>query len=447
MAEHLRSRNALLRWWRVTQSTLTLEAMARAAGVGVSTLHNWETGVTGSPGTTQLAALDDRLGAGGALRGIYAAIGTPDAFRPEVAWWFNYQGEPRPCWAWIRIPGDRPVNAEVDAGPFRAEFSVPPGDGVFLQAYAFATNPAVHVAIETGGWVAFGYGELPADLGAEILDAANFAIVGPRGSLDPALMAATHRYLPDKFGRKAWFETLRRRFGDRVLVAREALSHVLQKRLDDNVDVSAAVASRDEVARHWGGELYKHLRIARGLSLNDLAEEASRQDPSLPAITRTHVNRLEEGGMPRVPQLLERLDRALDADGRTCAVELDPDAMRVVGQGLVDLHFPSYWIGPVWLQFLRSSRAAGDRVELIWRPWRKSVTVRDGVVATTRRAEPGMAPLRVKLPSGWNLRAGVGSHPRAVDVNEGWGLLPHLTFETLSYYLGILERAMRRPRA
>lgn len=447
MADQLLSRAAFLRFFRAEVAGLPQEAVARAVGVqSPTTVHNWETGTTDGPSLRQLAALDERFGAGGALRGVYLALRTPDALPPSEDWWCNFQGESGPCWAWLRVPGDRSGTAHLDAGPFRVDCEVPAGTGLFLQAYAFASNPAVRVRVEGGGWVDFGHGILPTGIGAPVVDATDVAVIGPRGELDQALVVASRSWLPhEKYeGKSGWFTTLKKHLGDRVEVARNALSAAAKAVVSTKSDVSASPASLDEVPRHWGGEQYRRLRHARGLSLSDTAELASDLDVSLPRVTRDHIHRFERGAKPRVPQLVERLDTVLGADGRTCAAEATSIE---TGGRFADITFPSYWVGPVWVQFLCGGKAEDDSATLLWSPWHKHLALRDGVVVTTRRSEPSMSPLRVKLPSGWRVRAGVGVHPNAVDVNEGWGLISReVGFPVLAHYFSVVEQAMRPQR-
>ncbi|MBN6040015.1 helix-turn-helix transcriptional regulator [Amycolatopsis sp. 195334CR] len=325
------------------------------------------------------------------------------------------------------------------------DYEIPAGTGMFLQAYAFASNPAVHVRIDGGGWVDFGYGIMPTGIGAPVVDAVDVAVVGPRGELDQALVVASKSWLPHRFrSETGWFSNLKKHLGHRVEVARNALSAAAKALVSTKSDVSSSPASLDEVPRHWGGEQYQRLRNARGLSLLDTAELASDLDSSLPPVTKDHIHRLERGATPRVPQLVERLDAVLGADGRTCTAEVTD--IQSAGR-FTEVTFPTYWVGPVWVQFLRAGQAENDSATLLWSPWHKRLTISDGVVVTTRRSEPSMPPLRVELASGWRVHAGVGVHPRAVDVNEGWGLISReVGFPVLSYYFSVVEQAMRAPR-
>ena len=77
------------------------------------------------------------------------------------------------------------------------------------------------------------------------------------------------------------------------------------------------------MTQRWTGEQYTRLRDARGLTLRDAADLASRHGPTLPAVTKDHLHRLEQGSLPRVPQLLERIDMVYRADGRSCTAQVD----------------------------------------------------------------------------------------------------------------------------
>jgi transcriptional regulator with XRE-family HTH domain len=445
MVDRLRDRPALLRYYRI-HAGLGQDTAAKAAGVGSpTTVHNWETGRTEGPNLRQLAALDERFGAGGALRDLYLALRTPDALTPAEHWWHNFQGKSGPCWGWIRIPGGQPGTAQVDAGPFRVDCEIPAKTGLFLQAHGFTPNPPVHVRVDGGGWVDFGHGILPRDIGAQVVNAVDIAVVGPRGELDNALIVASKLWLPHRRfpNDPGWFTTMTKEFGHQVERAKTALARAARAAVSSKTDVSSSPVSLEEVPRHWGGDRYRQLREARGLSLQDAAELASELDLALVPITKDHVYRLERGATPRVPQLVERLDSVLGADGRTCTAEVKE--IHTTG-GIAEIAFPPYWVGPIWVQFLRSGHSEKNNAALLWSPWRKDLALCDGVVVTTRRSEPSMPPLRVELRSGWRVRAGVGAHPRAVDVQEGWGLMPADGFAALARYFSVLEQVLRGAR-
>lgn len=454
MTEPLADRGRLLRWWRAELTELSLEAVARAVEVrSQATVHNWETGHTEGPSLAQLHAMDSRYGAGRTLEGLYAAIRTPRALQAAQQWWKNFQGPSGPCWAWLRVEGDQPGVARVEAGPFALDVDVPPSTGVFVQAYAFTDNPPVHVTMDLAGWVDFGYGIVPPQIGAAAVDAVEHGVIGARPSSDPALVMATGVWLPGKFGgRGRWFEELKRRLGHRIESTRQVLLASVKAPIGTRVDLSRCHASRGNVPRWWEGTRYEALRLARGLSLSDLAETASALDDTLPKISRDHIYRFEHDVTPRLPQLAERLDMALGADGRTCTIEVPSSRVEPT---VIEIDFPSYWIGPVWVQFLTSEDVGtadtqdpadyrNSRGRLVWKPWHKSLLLRDGVVVTTRKSAKGQRPLRVESPPGWNVIAGVGVHPRAVDVQDGWGLVTtEAAFEALGHYYSILEQAMR----
>ena len=445
MAEQLRSRPALLRYWR-KRTGLTQEAVGKPLGVkSVATIHNWETGQTDGPSPEQLEALDKQFAAGGALRDLYLALRTPDALTPTEHWWHNFQGTSGPCWAWLRVPGDQPATAHAEAGPFRVDCEVPPGTGLFLQAYAHAPNPPVHVRIDGGGWADYGHGILPADIGAPVVNAADTAVIGPRDELDNALVVAARSWFPDRHGQQ-WYLNARRFLGHYVDRARSTLMTAAKAAVAAKTDVSSSPASLDEVPRHWGGERYRRLREARGLSLQDVAGLASKLDPGLPPVTKDHVYRLEGGSNPRVTQLVERLDKALGADGRTCTAEISDTDIQTDGS-FIDLDFPKYWVGPVWVQFLRTKPTENNNATLSWSPWYKKLALRDGVVVTTRRslrrataapadqtaARMGNPRGRRRPPPGNRCPGGLGTDERrarplgpqsllrGVETGIGWG--------------------------
>jgi hypothetical protein len=342
----------------------------------------------------------------------------------------------------LRVAGDEPGIGSVNAGPFSVDIEVPPGLGIFLQAYAFTDNPPVHATLDIPGWVDFGYGLLPSEIDAQVIDAAQHAVISSSGTRDPALSTATSMWLPGKFGgRGKWFEELRGRLGHRVDAVRHVLLSSLKAPIGTRSDVSTSHASREEVPRHWDGVRFEALRQARGLSLSDLAVAATALDESLPRVSRDHIHRFEHGSTPRVPQLVERLDMALGADGRSCTIQTS--ATRVTST-VTEVAFPSYWIGPIWVQFLAVAPVVDVRARLTWKPWHKGLILRDGVVVTTRKSTRNQQALRVEAPEGWNVVAGVGVHPRAIDVNDGWGLVtPEAAFETLAHYYKVLEQALR----
>lgn len=466
MAGPLADRGSLLRWWRTELTQLGLDAVARAVDRSPTTVHNWETGRTEGPSIDQLEEIDTRYKAGRALQGLYAAIRTPHALEAAAHWWMNFQGPSGPCWAWLRVDGEQSTTARVEAGPFALDVQVPPGSGVFVQAYAFTDNPPVHVVMRHAGWVDFGYGLVPPQIGVVVVDAAAGAVIGSRPLPDPALKMATGLWLPGKFGDGGrWFEELKRRLGHRVESTRQALLAAVKGPVGTGSDLRRSHASRASVPQRWDGPRYEALRQARGLSLSDLAKASTILDERLPPVSRDHIHRLEHGATPRLPQLPERLDMALGADGRTCTIEVPS---RRVGATTIEIDFPSYWIGPVWVQFLASKDTGtdtgtdteapatdppgspsetGTRGKLIWSPWHKSLWLRDGVVVTTRRHAKNQKALRVVSPPGWSVVAGVGAHPRAVDVNEGWGLVSNeAAFAALRHYYTVLEQALRHTK-
>ena len=444
-SSELGSRSALLRFWRTEIAGRGLEAAARAAGVAsATTVHNWETGkAVRGPTSDQVELLDRYYDAGGALADLFAALRTPDALEPSTQWWNNFQGESRPCWAWLRSSSGSGTRAVAEVGPFSVSVDVPARTGVFLQARAFVANPPVRVTLDDAGWVDFGYGLLPSRLSAPVVEANQSSLIGPRGDLDPALAQARGWWLASEFGR-GWFAELRHRLGARVDAVREVVTSKIRDGLGAPTDLRDAAASRDSVARHWDGHRYERLRVARGLSLDSAAALANRLKPARP-VSRDSIHRLETAAAtrPSNDQLPSLLDTVYRADGRTCctAVPARPEGRRTV------VEFPEYWVGPVWVQFLRRSGPVHGDAQLRWAPWFKPLRVRDGTVVTCRRSERSSKPLEVRLPEGWDVLAGVGVHDLAIDVNEGWGFIDIAAARAaLTRYWSVLEEVMRPAR-
>lgn len=441
----LDSRGAVLRRWREVKG-LKQAAISRALddSVGEPAISQWESGHRPSgPTQPQVEAIDRRFAANGCFSDMYAAVRTPTGLDADCDWFHNFQGTSGPCWGWVRTGHAGQVNGHLDVGPFRLEFEVPPGDGVFIQSFAFASNPAVHVHLETPGWVDFGRGLVPNELGVPVVVAVDYAVMGPGAARDPAMSAVTRAVLEERFGRKpGWFEEFKATAGRRVEVGRQLLTRTLKAPFGTSADLTADPPATALSAQRWSGDRYARLREARGLSLVDAADLATQLDPGLPHVTKDHVHRLEQGSTPRVPQLIERLDMVYRADGRSCTVQID--AVHEVRPGHVEVRFPSYWIGPVWVQFLRAEPGDISVARLTWRPWRKHVRLVHDAVVTCRRSVTAAAPLAVDVPQGWRVTAGVGVHPKAIDVNEGWGFVdPTAAKQALTYYYEIVLQAIR----
>ena len=186
----LDSRGAVLLRWREANG-LKQASIARALPIpgADSTISQWESGRSaGGPSQPQVEALDARFAAAGCIADMYAAVQTPAGLDADQDWFHNFQGTSGPCWGWVRTSEAMTVTGFMDAGPFRLDLEVPPADGVFIQAYGFASNPAVHVRLDAPGWVDFGRGKIPAGLGVPIVDAVDFAIMGPGADPRPGVV-------------------------------------------------------------------------------------------------------------------------------------------------------------------------------------------------------------------------------------------------------------------
>jgi hypothetical protein len=86
----------------------------------------------------------------------------------------------------------------------------------------------------------------------------------------------------------------------------------------------------------------------------------------------------------------------------------------------LEVDFPWFWIGPVWVTFVPRGRSSGGRVVLEWAGDVKPMVVESEATVTCRRASHEAGGLSVRCPTGWEVTAGMGERPGARDVNYGW---------------------------
>ncbi|SEK47669.1 hypothetical protein [Streptacidiphilus jiangxiensis] len=127
------------------------------------------------------------------------------------------------------------------------------------------------------------------------------------------------------------------------------------------------------------------------------------------------------GRIPDAVYRLARLDMAYRADGRLGVDRVYDSTTSAKGaKGTHDVDFPGFWRGHVWLQLRGAGPTDTGVVDLAWGPWQRRQRLRSGCVITTRRATTGSPALKVHVPRGWELIAGVGAMPTAQDINVGW---------------------------
>ncbi len=179
----------------------------------------------------------------------------------------------------------------------------------------------------------------------------------------------------------------------------------------------------------------RKIREARGQSRDFVVQAVNAMDPANP-VTAPALRALEETTrIPDVLNLISRLDMVYGTDGR-----LGVDRWRESACP-ADIHFPDFWVGPVWIQTLGPTIGCVGMLELVWGPWRRRQLVRAGTVLTTRKATRTTPVLRANAPAGWVVITGMGAVPAALDINGGW--YPR----NLSAALSLLDANLRRVSA
>lgn len=361
--------------------------------------------------------VDSALHAGGAFEGLAWAIGTPSGLEPSTNWAHNYQPREGPVWIWIRPSSTSShTAAEISCGPISLSVRMSSDDdGVVVTLPYAMPNPPFFVDLSRPGWVDFGQGEVPANLGLPTMNA-----MGPK-KIDGKGVISTFQLLqaklqPNLRENRAWISfllaTLR---ADAVPIRGPVQSIPIDLTRFEDQDHDQF--SRDREA-HCGGVGLRRLRLSRRLALRPAAIRASNLDPSSP-IHHTTLARIERGEAVRDwGSISQRLDIVYGADGRISQGIVKP----MVDRGSTQFYFPAYWVGPVWVSLQAPRDESHGLVRLQWGGWKNRVHVRGNTVLTFRRAKPGEAEhqLVVIAPKGWVVRSGLGRIPDAVDINSGW---------------------------
>jgi hypothetical protein len=157
------------------------------------------------------------------------------------------------------------------------------------------------------------------------------------------------------------------------------------------------------------------------MSREQVVNAVSALDPLNPVTTHMIEVMEATGHFPQVSNVIAALDHVYKCDGRLGLDRVfDSVAVRPGTGNQYSVRFPTYYIGPVWVQ--ASGRDANDTglVDLAWGPWRRRQRVRSAMLLTTRKARPDSTPLMVAVPRGWRVVAGTGAAPAAADINHGW---------------------------
>ena len=416
LAPVLVSEGNLLRAWRTRiyrrSQSQTVASLPPGVRVSTASLSQWESGAV-LPPNEHVLALDELYGAKGALRGLTWAMGTPRGLAPRQRWEGNYPTSATDVWTWIRpSSGRRSVDALLEWGPISMHLARRCGpEGVIVTSPASLPNPALVVTIRSNGWVDFGVGPIPRELGAPVVN----------GVLHIRFHAGAVPLL-NHFVQRA-----KRRFslnGDWRLAINQAVTN----RHDLVESALAAPGGKWEVRDRteiepvpfppsgFTGDNYRRLREARGLSQREAADAATELDPAIP-IKPSDIESCERGRNVQRQGLRPRLDMVYGADGYSC-VEVVP--VRQLRQSWT-VDTPSYWVGPV--SIAASDPARGDvegTLTLRWNAWEFKVKVRSGAPLGLRQAPGATSQLEVLPPPGWKVAAAIGRHPGAGDANKGW---------------------------
>jgi hypothetical protein len=399
----------LLCSWRTEVAKQTQSQVAKTLFTTKSVISMWESAERGLT-FQHLYALDRCYGAGGALAGIALAMGTPSGLAARTSWVHNPQGDAGTVWAWCR-PGDghRHMSVRVRWGAFAFECSSDCGDqGIFLTSPVSMPNPPAWVDLEEPGWVDFGRGEIPEQLGIPTFDALSGMRVATGGH-SPAGLVAPH--IVDCFiTSPAFAQAVVNFFAGPAEVIRQVFSTT-----DGRKAVLDLTNGRPPAKAHqpFSGEQWCRLRQARCLSRRDTAEQVTALMPGQP-VTDDQIELLEKGGNPQRRFLRSRLDRVYRADGHTSVEEVKASRTKPF-----TFTFPGYWIGPVWFTF-SSQHTASTRAELRWGESYKQMQVEPGTTVTCRKPTEEPVPFVVVCPNGWGVTGGMGQRPDAWDVNWGW---------------------------
>jgi len=400
----------LLRKWRTEVAKLTQLDATKAVFTTKSVISMWESAERGLT-FDHLHALDRCYGAGGALADIALAMGTPSGVRSRRSWVHNPQNSSGPVWAWCRPEHGREyITVKVRWGAFTVDCSSAcDHHGIFLTSPISMPNPPVWVDMAEPGWVDFGRGGIPEQLGIPTFDALSGLRVAAGGHSSAGLVA---RHLAERFATdKAFAQAVLVFFGEPHDVVLEVFSTADARRtVRDLTNGMSPVNSH----KPFTGQQWRQLRNCRCLSRPAAAKRATALTPDH-RVTDDQIDELERGGNPRTEFLRSRLDRVYRADGYTCIEEVK--SRRPKSPFRFD--FPAYWIGPVWFTFA-SKHDVPALAQVRWGQSYKQLQVKGGTTVACRKPTEEPIPFEIICPRDWTVKAGMGMHPAAWDVNWGW---------------------------
>jgi transcriptional regulator with XRE-family HTH domain len=375
-----------------------------------------------------------------AMPEMWKAAGSAAALPPRPYWEHNYADGGRPAWLWVRCPPDRgPTTIQAGWGPFGQSVEVPATEaGAMVNGPASAPNPPLQITFASPGWADFGHGVVPlavlAQLGVVPVD----GVVIFEGRFEDPPPLTAHEAMEVRTDLRA-MATATSRF--EVLWARIAPQLGAMRPNDTVQPLEGARIYKvpwkgGELSTDDHGELVNQLlqtpeqikrirRVGRSLSVKSAAQEANEPKYIQTRSEEISDNQLEtmerSGYIPPLRGVIARLDSVYELDGHL-GIERTFDsrtAARDRGRGYI-IHFPDFWVGPVWLQVRAPSPTAEATLDLRWGHWRRRQRVVHSTIVTTRKAVPSGPNLNVDLPPGWGVLAGTGAVPNAVDINHDW---------------------------
>jgi transcriptional regulator with XRE-family HTH domain len=424
----VRTAGPLLRIWRTNVLSMTVRQLAAALHVSASSISQWET--------------DDRTIDRGILRSIQELgadadrevgqildrAGTPAALAATRRWEHNFPSHADGVFIWIRAsePNCR-MTINAHWGIVQLDLATTVGvNGILITGPGAVTNPRLVVDLEPDGWCDFFIGAPSERLGIEIIEAVPlFRVVKNRSPF--AVLFARHlrSNMPDDP------EAISAAVGIDVALVREMMGI-------EHGDAEPAEVSANDVEVRVNADLaFRQARVAYSLSQQQLADAVNELTGWF--VTQDSISRLERGLAVNNVLLAAAVDRALGADGRLASVPF-----RTIVEGTPEIKFPSWWVGPIWIQVNEPAL-----VSLTWPPYAKRVRVDGGSgVLYTRCADP-TAPLMIELaPGSVAGTIGLGRHPGSIDVNDHWW---HASVDSLNQVMFMGEeltlKVFKRPRA
>ena len=329
-----------LRAWRL-HAGLSSAELARRLPAAPASVTMWETGARASRASSrmpQIRAIAEKLELPAdeavALEDMWFAAGSVTLGFPRTRWAHNFPDPPGLAWAWLR-PGlvGEDGSAVLTASGWWSEalqgtLKVSCGAaGMLLQFPTTIPNPPLEVSFAVAGWADFGRGRVPAEVashcGALLMDARD--IIGFSPPRDAPLHPEDEREVSSAL------DSARRLAADLGLGWRIFAPHIgmiKPRHLTHALDGSslqptawpgnAVIGSDGSIERQalMSAAQLRDVREGRGLSRQQVADQASRLNPLNPITARTIEIMETTGRLPNVAGVVAALDHVYRCDGR-----------------------------------------------------------------------------------------------------------------------------------